>query len=384
MKIALVIEQMNCRTGGREVSTAQIASGLARRGHEVTIVCRKGYWPDDSVSIHQLGGKGLLRARRLANFITAASSAVMKGAYDIVHAMLPMPQVNVYQPRGGTIPGQIEASRRRWGLAGGLRKGVFERLNLCRRQLGHHEQSLAGDTGVMHLAVSKMVADEYSEHYGRQEGVKVIYNGVDVPDASADQWQHWRQKNRYELGVGQGDPAFITVASNFPLKGVDNAIRAFAKWVNGRGPDLNARLIVVGRDTPEAYQRTASLLGVGRIVLFVPPTEDIFQWYAAADACVLLSWYDPCSRTVLEAVRWGLPCITTAYNGACEVLSDGAGIVVASPKDEKAIIAAFQELSDPHRRKSRADACNAVSGELSMDRHVEQLIGAYEEAIRAK
>ena len=275
-------------------------------------------------------------------------------------------------------------SSHRLAFVGRLRKSVFEPLNLCRRQLGAHERSLAADRGVMHLAVSKMVADEYAQYYGRQEGVKVVYNGVDVPDASADQWQHWRQKNRYELGLGQGDPAFITVAGNFPLKGIDKAIRAFAKWVNSRTGNLNARLIVVGRDMPEGYQRTASLLGVGRIVLFVPPTEKIFQWYAAADACVLLSWYDPCSRTVLEATRWGLPSITTAYNGACEALANGAGIVVPSPKDTRAIIAAFEDLSDPQRRQGRADACMAISDELSMDRHVEQLIEAYEEALGSK
>ena len=38
MKIALVIERMDPQRGGREVSTAQVAVALSRRGHEVTVL----------------------------------------------------------------------------------------------------------------------------------------------------------------------------------------------------------------------------------------------------------------------------------------------------------------------------------------------------------
>ena len=114
-------------------------------------------------------------------------------------------------------------------------------------------------------------------------------------------------------------------------------------------------------------------------MVFVGPTDEIHQWYAAADACVLLSWYDPCSRVVLEATRWGIPSITTVYNGASEILADGAGIIVGSPKDRRAVAAAMEELADPHRRAMRARACLDVAERLSMDRHVEELLKIYTE-----
>ena len=99
---------------------------------------------------------------------------------------------------------------------------------------------------------------------------------------------------------------------------------------------------------------------------------------------MLLSWYDPCSRVVLEAVRWGIPVITTAYNGAAEVLADGAGIVIASPDETDAAAAAMASLADAGERRRRSDACRAVAERVSIDRHVEGLLAAYAAAREAK
>jgi len=121
------------------------------------------------------------------------------------------------------------------------------------------------------------------------------------------------------------------------------------------------------------------LRDVGRQVVFAGPTDNIFAYYSAADACVLLSWYDPCSRVVLEAVRWSLPTITTRFNGASEILAAGAGLVVESPKDYPAIISAFNELSNRENRDARIDHCSLARQMLTMDRHIEKLLGAYGE-----
>jgi UDP-glucose:(heptosyl)LPS alpha-1,3-glucosyltransferase len=382
MKIALVIERMDVRRGGRETSTAQIASGLARRGHNVTVLCQSGGWSGQAVKVLPLGTRGLGRAARLRHFIAAAQDAVRSGGYDVVHAMLPLPGANVYQPRGGTIPAQFDASLRRRSILGRPLVHLARPFNRCRRLLGCLERQMASDPNVLCLAVSQMVAQEFARYYGRTDGVQVITNGVDVPDPTADQVQQWRQELRAHLGASEGDAVFLTVATNFALKGVAEAIESFARWVHGRGRRAGARLVIVGRELVEGYHRHATLRDVGPMVFFVPPTTDIFPWYAAADACLLLSWYDPCSRVVLEATRWGIPSITTAFNGAAEVLRGGAGLVVPSPRSRSAIVAAMEELADPVRRMPFTAACRQVADGLSMSRHVEELLEAYGRVIR--
>jgi len=379
MKIALVIERMDVRRGGRETSTAQIAAGLAARGHQVSIICRSGSWRSAGVELCQLGRRGLLRVQHLRNFVADVADQIARAQHDVVHAMLPVPSADVYQPRGGTVPGQRRADRRRRSAPANLAAKLAEPLNLRRREMAELERGVVADQKVLCLAVSEMVAREFADHYGRTSRVHVVYNAVEVPDPDDEQWADHRQRLRFKMGVAQDEPVFLTVAKNFRLKGIDQAIVAFAKWFHRRDSRRNGRLVVVGRDTVEGYQRHAGLRDVGNQVLFVPQTEDIFQWYAAADVCLLLSWYDPCSRVVLEATRWGIPSITTVYNGAAEILADGAGIVVSSPKDTRAIVRAMDALADRDRRGPCAEKCLLTADRLSMDRHGDELLSAYRE-----
>jgi len=380
MRIALVIERFDAAGGGRERSTAQIAAGLARRGHDVTVLCQRGRAPEPPVRLRELGRRGATRARRLRNFAEDVRAAAKDGRFDVVHATLPVPGCDVYQPRGGTVPAQAAASLRRRGPVGRLLARAAAPLNAHRAAMAELETEVVADPRVLLLAVSEMVAEEFAAHYGRREGVRVVYNGVDVPDPDDPRRADWRQELRFRLGVGQGDPVFLTVATNFELKGVQETIVAFARWVASRGDDTGARLVVVGRDAPEGYERIAGLRNVGRMVHFVGPTEEVFRYYAAADACVLLSWYDACSRVCLEAARWGIPSITTVFNGAAEVLASGAGIVVPSPRDARAVAAGLDELADPSRRAERSRKCLAAGVRLGMDRHVEELLAAYAQA----
>ena len=381
MRIALVIERMDPSRGGRETSTAQIASALAHRGHDVTVLCQSGVLSHAGVRVVELGRRGLTRARGLANFVTDVQRAAGGGVYDIVHATLPVPGASVYQPRGGTVPGQVAASRRRRGATGPIRGALFEPLSRHRRRMADLECLVAADTETFCLPVSEMVADEFRRAYGRQDRLRVVYNAVQTPPADCRERAEWRQRLRLELDVGAEAVVFLVVAKNFPLKGVPETIVAFAKWRQGRRGQAPARLVVVGSETPEQCRRIARRRNVSRQVVFVGPTDDIFQWYAAADACILLSWYDPCSRVVLEATRWGIPSVTTAFNGACEMLvRSGGGLVVDSPRDTDGVVACLETMSDPDARAGHAEACRAVADTLGMDRHVDQLLEVYAEA----
>lgn len=381
MKIALVIERMDDFRGGRETSTGQIATILASRGHEVDILCESGSWRGEGVDVVELGRRGLTRSGRLTKFIAAVQARMSAEKYDIVHGMLPVPGANVYQLRSGTMPGRMAAARRRWGALGGIRVGLLGAMNPRRRRTADLERQVVGDPKTFCLAVSEMVAAEFRGAYGDSDRLRVITNAVDVPPIDPEQRADWRQRLRFKMDVPSEGVVFLTIATNFRLKGIAELIAAFAKWNDRSRPTVPVRLVVVGREMVEGYQRMASLRNIAPLTVFVPPPEEIFEWYAAADACVLLSWYDPCSRVVLEATRWGIPSLTTAWNGASEVLAAcGGGVVVDSPKDTAGIVAGLDALADPSWREEMAAACRATADTLSMDRHVDQLLDVYREA----
>lgn len=380
MKIALIIERMELMRGGRETSMAQVAVHLSQRGHEVTIICQQASWSYEGVRVCQLGCKGWLRLQHLCNFIADAQRAIKGGQYDydIVHSTLPLPGANVYQPRGGTVPAQVNSRMRRGSLARKLGVAFNEQFKIRRRILKKLERQVVEDRKVLCLAVSGLVAEEFDYYYQRRDGVRIVHNGVDAPDANYPERAQWRDQKRKYLGVGADAFVLLSVANNFSLKGVPEAIDAFAKWCHSHGGKTQARLVVVGNDKSAAYEQGAKKNGVAEQVIFAGPTEDIFQWYAAADACILLSWYDPCSRVVLEAVRWGIPSVTTVYNGAAEVLDNG-GIVVKSPADTEAVVAAIDRLCEPSERTELGRHCLGISEKVSIERHVDELLKAYAE-----
>ncbi|MCP4378272.1 MAG: glycosyltransferase family 4 protein, partial [bacterium] len=313
MKVALIIERMDLQRGGRETSTAQTAAELARCGCDVTIICQSGSWQGQGVNVLPIGARGTSRTSRLRNFASDVTRAIEGKGFDIVHTTLPIPRANVYQPRGGTVRGQLAASLRRRSTMGRLLRKVTEPFNAYRRQMARFERDLLSDGGAICLCVSQMVKDECLNYYGIKDRVEVVYNCADTPSAEfrdAD-----RKRVRGQIGAAADGPVFLTVATNFELKGVAQAIEAFAQWRSESGCDAS-RLVVVGRQSPDRCMKLAVALGLGDAIVFIPPTENVFQWYAAADAVILLSWYDPCSRVVLEAAGWGIPSITTRFNGA--------------------------------------------------------------------
>jgi len=379
MKVALVIERFDPSRGGREVSTAQIAEGLARRGHDVTVFCMEAGAGGQGFRTQELKCWGLDRATRLASFARSVRGASRDGGFDIVHATLPIPAANVFQPRGGLVGAQEAASlRRRRGLRRFLTQ-LAQPLDPHRRKMRSMERKLVADPATLCLAVSEMAAREFMHYYARDKNVRVIYNAVDIPDVPGDQRLAWRKERRELVGAAAGSPLFLSVATNFRLKGVAQAIRAFARWYRSPAGSAGARLVAVGQKKIGSYRRLVKKLGLVKQVHFEPRADNVWPWYAAADACVLLSWYDPCGRVVLEAVRWAVPSITTVFNGAAEILARGAGLVVSSPDDIDAVVKAMTELSDPDRLAARRQACRDVADELSMDRHVEQLLEAYRE-----
>ncbi len=381
MRIALVIERMNPAGGGRETSTAQMATELAARGHAVTVICQRGSWRAEGVTVLALGRRGWSRRGRLAAFVEDVQRATAGGAFDIVHTTLPIPGATIYQPRGGSIPAQRLASQRRRSHLASLLTGWTEPFNRCRALMGELERQVVADPATRVLAVSQMVADEYRDHYGRSDGVSVVYNAVETPVIDAEQRAHWRQETRYRLGLGPDDTVFITLATTFELKGITPLVRTFAHWVGQDFSRQRTRLLVIGKEHAEGYERISKLRQVGRQVVFLPPTPDVYRFYSAADACILLSWYDPCSRVVLEATRWGLPSLTTAFNGAAEILTDGAGVVVPSPVARGPILDGLTELATPEARQPRQAACRQIGDTLTMSRHIDELELAYQQAL---
>jgi glycosyltransferase involved in cell wall biosynthesis len=147
--------------------------------------------------------------------------------------------------------------------------------------------------------------------------------------------------------------------------------------------DPSLMLLVAGKQDPAAYKGFAGEQGVERQIVFAGPTDNPHAFYRAADFFILPTRHDPCSLVVLESLAMGVPVISTVFNGACEIMTDGLhGVVLPEADDIPAIATAMRRLIDPAFRNESSRACLALRPRLSFDTHMARLESIYRSAVR--
>lgn len=384
MRVALVQEHVDIGRGGAETSTIEMARHLADRGLDVSVLHAGSgaLFIRDNVRYHPLAAPGATRALRTYRFIRAAQDAVRIMPFDIVQAITPCPGANVYQPRGGTYRATIDRTLARSRPPWRWVRSFGRRFNIRQRFLFRLERAmLTRHGGRVHVAaVSDYVRRQVEAEGGRNPArVRVVFNGVGIAPWGSGERAHLRDDARHDLRFGSKTPVVLFVAHNFRLKGLIELLRALAAG------DADWRLIVAGRDDADVYVPLVKYLGLAERVKFVGAAHDVRRWYAAADVLAHPTWYDPCSRVVLESLSLGMPVVTTRYNGAAEVLEVGRhGMVVDEPDDIDGLVAGLREALRPAVRAACHDDSARLHAQLSMARHVEELHTLYEDILAGR
>ncbi len=386
MRIAIVQETVDVQRGGAETSTVEMARNLAALGLDVTVVCRAADDATDSdaavpgVAFERIRVTSGSRIARVIGFVRGADRHCREEGYDIVHAVMPCMSANVYQPRGGTyaetIARNVALER---SIVARMMKWVDRRLSWRQRFLVLLERELLRGRRRPHVAaVSDYVRRQVVDGFDYPADlVRVVFNGVDVDTAVTSRaGAELRARER----IPDATPLVLFVGHNYKLKGLRELLIAFAR-LDAPG----VVLIIAGDGKRPAYERLARRLRLADRVRWLGATADLSDWYAAADVLAHPTWYDPCSRVVLEALSYGLPVVTTCFNGAAEMMQpDKHGVVLDSPADATALANAIKHCLSPELKH----ACQAVAGEFrqqaSMARHARELAAFYEHVVAAR
>lgn len=383
MDVALIIERFEPWRGGAETSTTQFAYQLASLGCRVSVLTTTQMPSPPELTIVPLRTPRALRAARTLLFARRAAAYVRTGGYDVVHCITPCLAADVYQPRGGTMPETLErnaairTSKARRGL-----KRLGQGLNFKYRMLaGLEARLLSRKPAPWVVAISDYVAEQVQRQYHFDPArIVKVFNGVEPDQATPGEREVDRTQIRRHYGIGHDELVVLCVAHNFKLKGVGKLIEALA--LPGGRP---YRAVIVGRDNPAGYVRLAEQLGVKDRIIFTGPTQRMAAFFHAADVLAHPTYYDPCSRVVLEALAAGLPAITTRYNGACERMTDGEnGYVIDTPESVAGLAECLGRLADPeHRLACAGRAALAVAG-CSMQDHARQIKDLYDRVVACR
>ena len=94
----------------------------------------------------------------------------------------------------------------------------------------------------------------------------------------------------------------------------------------------------------EGLKQKAAGLGIGDRVLFLGQRSDVPRLLAAADIhCQPNAGPEPFGIAFIEALRAGLPVVTTALGGACEIVDETCGLLVP-PGDAESLAASLRRL----------------------------------------
>ncbi|MGH7356133.1 MAG: glycosyltransferase family 4 protein [Candidatus Rokuibacteriota bacterium] len=326
MKV-LIISRPFVFHGGVERATLGLVEALVAHGHAVELLTPPGQQPVRGVVKRTLALPPMLpsAARALALAI-AARLAVRDGGWDVVQSHERTLRQDVYRAGEGCHLGYLAALGRSGGrfarhrVVIGLERRVF-------------------DATPQIVAISEAGRAEIARLYGVPDArLAVVYNGVDLERFHPRNRQARRDAARVEAGVPAGVWVALFVGSGFERKGLATAVEGFARF-----GDRASRLVVLGRGNTRPYRALAARLGVGERVHWLAPRPDIERWYAAADALVLPTRYEPFGNVHLEALASGLPVITTSRAGGAEALSARSGVVV-EPDAPRAVTEALERI----------------------------------------
>jgi len=374
VRVALVIERLDPRLGGVEQWTWQFVRRLVQRGHEVHVVATR-FAPetqDSGIIAHSVES---VRSRvKLAEHL---EHALRRIAVDVIHDTGAGWHCDIFQPHGGSRIAAFEQNlllEPRWLRP--IKRRLAPRLPryrefdcLLRRQYAGRERT--------YLALSRMVAHDLERfHRLPPEQIRLIYNGIDLDRFTPALQSRYRQELRNRLGMQDDELLLLIVANNFELKGVPTLIRAVGLL---RRQGERVRLAVAGGRRLKKYQQFANQAGAGQAVTFLGPVDDVAPWYAAADVYVQPTYYDPCSLVVLEALASGLPVVTSRFNGAGELMTEGVeGYLLADPADAEELAERLRTLFSAERRPTMATAARRLAERHSLDHNCDEILAVYQ------
>lgn len=345
MNIVFAIKALGNQGGGAERVLVDVASGLARRGHTITVISNDHagqvpYYALDnavqriSLGIGDVAGKSSLVdvARRMYEF----RRAVARIQPDVVVAFMH----STYLPAGIALLGTR------------IPMIASEHISPEHYQSRWLEKALLQLTPLVATKITVVSAQILLSFNGwLRRAMTVVPNPVSV---TAKKEPLRRDENPDRTSV------LLSVGRLAPQKNQECLITAFAK-ISENFPNWKLRIVGEGelRGRLEAQARD---LGLAAKVELPGATSDVSNEYCNADLFVLPSTYESFGLATAEALLHGLPAVGFAdCPGTNNLIRNNEnGLLVSGPDRVEALAAALNDLmANPEKLKRLSNSSTA-------------------------
>lgn len=362
LKIALVVHDYH-RGGGHSRYVAELATRFVKE-HEVHVFANR-IVDDGTPGIH-LHKVPAWRANAFTTVLSFALPATFqaRGDFDIVHSQGFCGMLgNVFT---------VHMVNKAWDIA--LRKfagGPTFREAVFNRVTGAIEHTLYRfERNSQVIAVSERVRRDLIEHYHCPAPIQVIYHGTDLETFSLGVVERCRAEARREFGIPDNETVFLYVGNL--RKGARLSMKALALLERG------VLLCVSATDT-RSYREYAAQCGVANRVYFAGHTSHVERAYAAGDALLLPTPYDPFAMVVSEAMACGVPVVVSREAGVAELIRPGTnGLLLNDVTSHEELAGHMRSLAQDRRWASALGRAGRETVEsLTWDLVAAQTLDAY-------
>jgi D-inositol-3-phosphate glycosyltransferase len=365
-KIALISEHASplgslggVDSGGQNVYVAQVARRLASQGCQVDVFTRRDSqllpesvrWMNVNVINVPAGPARFVPEEEMLplmepfrDYLAAYSS--VHGGYDLIHANFWMSGLVAAEiKRLLSIPFVITFHA--LGRVRRLHQGQADRFPDERFAI---EDRIVEEADAIIAECPQDEEDLLKLYRADPAKVTVVGCGFDT----CELWPLDKPLARVALGFNPSEKIVLQLGRMVPRKGVDNAIRGFARLVHTHG--VAARLVIVGGEsevpdpliTPEIgrLRAIAAEEEVAHRVLFIGRRgrELLRYFYSAADVFVTTPIYEPFGITPLEAMACATPVVGSRVGGIQYTVRDGETGYLVPAQDPEALAERLAQL----------------------------------------
>lgn len=208
--------------------------------------------------------------------------------------------------------------------------------------------------GMAVIAVSESIRKHILDQYGKKDGVRLIFRGVDIEQFSPENVAAERiARLRQQWQIVEGKPVIMLPGRITRLKGPDVFVRSLSML---RHRDFQALLVGDVKENPGFVEELAALIeehGLNGKVTMVGHCTDMAAAFLLADIVVSASSSEPeaFGRTSVEAMAMGRPVVATAHGGSLETVLDRQTGWLVRPSDPADMARALDEALAMEKRQ---------------------------------
>ncbi len=372
-RVRLVLAESGTSVGGTERVVWELATRLPSTRYDVRVWLSRSSGVDEFAAALEARGIAVSRMDEIGSRwdwrgMLATWDRLRRDKPELLHLHHVWPSADRYLPalaRSAGVPHLVVTEH----IVGYPNSGAQRALK---------RTELAGADAV--TAVCGAVADSIARDYALpRERVRVVPNGADTPDESAE-WPEARAI-RERLGAGIFKPLWVCAARLEEQKGHDVLLEA-AALVRARGIEFVLAFAGEG-SRREALAAQAGSLGLGERVRFLGRVDAIGPLLLAADACVLPSRWEGLPLSLLEAMARGRPVVASAVGGVPEAIEDKRHGRLVPPGDAAALAQVLEEfqLRPDAARQLGVRAAERMRQRYTWHRVVEAFEAVYDDVL---